>query len=63
MKNVNLTTGMLVGLGVVAGLTGGLVIKNSKRSKLKTISKKAGKALDTVGTMLNDMSDMVNMKK
>ncbi len=59
-KSSNITVGMIAGIGFALGLAGGMAIKNSRRSKLKTLGKKTVKTLDAVGSMLQSVANLTN---
>lgn len=53
----NLTKGMIAGL--VIGSAVGMAVKTVAQPKRKKIVKTAGRALDTVGTIMQNVADMV----
>lgn len=53
----NLTKGMIA--GIVIGSAVGMAVKTMTQPKKSKFAKKAGRALDTVGTVMQNIADMV----
>lgn len=53
----NLTKGMIA--GIVIGSAVGMAVKTATRPKRSKLAKSAGRALDTVGSVMQNIADMV----